>query len=293
MRTLSVVFLAVALIACGDNNPVKSDGPVVKHDGPVVNPDGPIVNPDGPITKTDGPITKTDGPVVTSALQAVVNKVTLPAGPNDYTYDYDGTGKKNGLGGINGALKALNLQGFDFQSNIDYMLTEGMFLMLLDVQAKALTADAAMKLQAYQGDDLDSPPNPKDNFSGIEELGVKVGSPQNLILNGAIAASKMSVGPGTIVFPLPIGATPTTVSLVMARIEADLSSTPLSAMTNGKIYGAIPWTDIDTKLIPEMARAPTRPTRTRTRRPRSRPSSRYPSTPTATARSPPTRSATA
>jgi hypothetical protein len=41
--------------------------------------------------------------------------------------------------------------------------------------------------------------------------------------------------------------------LKTAEFHADLSATPLSAMTNGRLYGAIDWNDIDQKIIPAMA----------------------------------------
>jgi len=251
MRILSAVLATVLLCGCSDDTGTSKVDQKVKRDGLVI--DGPVT--DGPVTKVEGLKVeglKVDG-AVASALQAVINKITLPNSANEYAYDYDGSGKKNGLGGINGLLKTLGLGSFDFQTNIDLMVNQGDFLMLLDVQAKSIVNDAAMKVQAFQGEDLDSPANAADNFSGSEQLGVKIGTPQNLILNGTIASNKIVVGPGTLVFPIPMGTTPVTVSLVKARIEATLSSTPLSAMKDGRLYGAIPWTDVDTKLLPMMA----------------------------------------
>jgi hypothetical protein len=133
------------------------------------------------------------------------------------------------------------------------MLSTGEFIMLLDVQAKSATDDPAMKLQAFQGDDTDTPPNANDNFSGNEELRVLPGSPQDLILAGKITASKLAVGPGSLVFPIPAGATPTAVSVKQTRIEATLGTTPQSAMQNGVITGVIPWSEVDGKLIPTIA----------------------------------------
>ena len=248
MRTLSALLatLLVALLAgCSDDSTVKTDGPK-KSDGPGKTDIGIT---DGPTTdKPKGDIT-----VVPAALQAVVNKITIPKTASEYAYDYDGTGKKNALGGINAVLIGLKLQGFDFQTSIDQMVTGGDLLMLLDVQAKAIDNDPAMKVQAFLGDDLDSPANPADNFSGSEELAVVIGSPKDLILDGKIVANKLTAGPGTLIMPLPMGSTPVTVSLVLAHIEATLSSTPATAMTAGVLYGAVPWTDVDGKLIPAMA----------------------------------------
>jgi len=53
--------------------------------------------------------------------------------------------------------------------------------------------------------------------------------------------------------PIPLT---TTINLTVenAHVEATLSSTPLSAMTQGVMNGVIPWTNIDKQLIPELAK---------------------------------------
>ncbi len=252
MERLSLILAAtLALAGCGDSgNPVKPDGST-KYDGIITQKDG--IPPGENVVKPDGTV-KPDGPGVASALQAVVNTMTMPKSEKDYAYDFEGKGtKKNALGKINGVLLALpGMQGFDFQSNLDNMVKAGEFLMLFDVQAKSISDDAAMKLQAFQGQDLDTPPNAADNFSGTEQFGV-TGSPMDLILDGKIAASKLSVGPGSLVIPIPASATPTAVKVEKTRIEATLSSTPMSAMTAGVINGVIPWTEVDQKIIPQIA----------------------------------------
>jgi len=253
MKRLNLVrATALAFTACSDDSTPPSPDGGTKYDGIVTQKEGSPGGENVPLP--DGTV-KPDGPTVASAMQAVVNKMTMPKSESEYAYDYEGKGtKKNALGKINGVLIALpGMQGFDFQSNIDGMLDQGDFLLMFDVQAKSITDDPAMKLQALQGMDLDSPPNANDNFSGSEELGVLPGSPQDLILDGKITASKIAVGPGSLVIPIPAGTTPTSVSVKQTRIEATLGSTPVSAMTSGVINGVIPWTEVDQKLIPQIA----------------------------------------
>ncbi|MFZ5786570.1 MAG: hypothetical protein ACOY3Y_09040 [Acidobacteriota bacterium] len=251
MERLSLVLAtALALAACGDDNPpVKPDGGT-KYDGIVTQKDGIPTGENVPLP--DGP-GKPDGPGVPSALQAVVNTIALPKNASEYACDIDGSGKKNAIGGVMAVINTLNLGGESPQAYLDGMLTNGGFLLLMDIQGKSIDTEPAAKLQAFLGADLDTPPNAKDNFSGSEELGVQVGSPTDLVLNAAITAKHIKTQPGSLVAPIPFGTSTTTVSLSKTVVEADLSSTPISAMTKGTICGAIPQTDIDTKLIPQIA----------------------------------------
>ncbi len=242
-RTFALVpALALALAACGDNKQSPTDAKVA---------DGKSTT-DGK-AQTDGGGTAADqGALPASAMQAVVNKLLMPKSGKDYAYDYDGTGKKNKLGDIAGAVAILG-GAVDLQGNVDTMMSDGSFLLLLDVLAKSITDDPAAKLQAWQGVDGDNPANAADNFSGSEAFTISSSSPTDLILGGGIASGLITAGPGTLQIPVPVGTTPTMVSVKKAHMEAKLSSTPASAMTDGKIYGAIPWTDVDTKLIPAIA----------------------------------------
>jgi hypothetical protein len=255
MRTpLCFAFLLGAGLLAGcssSSNPVPTDGAV--PDKPACSGaacgDGSaeaVIHPDA---------AKPDHMILPSALQAVMNSMTLPASGTDYACDFDGTGTKNQLGAIMGLVTGLNLQGFDFQSTIDSLIRGGSFLMLLDVQAKAITDDPSMQVAAFLGEDRDIPPDPNDNFSGNEELAVRSDSPPDLILPGKIAASNMAVGPGTFVIPVPIaiGSGPGTVSIVKAHLEAKLSADPRTAMTGGRLCGAIPWTEVDATIIPGLA----------------------------------------
>jgi hypothetical protein len=253
----AALLLASLLLGCSSSSSPVIDGhspDQAKVDTAIDRAAPDLAKPDLPRPdkgKPDrGPSDASGSP---SALQAVINTITLPTSGTDYAFDYDGSGAKNRLGTIVSVLNAAGLANMSFQANTDYMLAQGSFLMLLDVHAKSLTSDPSTSLPCWLGKDLDSPANPNDNFSGSEPLGIDSASPSNMTLPGSITSGKMKAGPGQLMIPLPMGTTPITVALKKAEVDADLSSTPLSTMTNGRMYGAIIWTDIDQKVIPAMA----------------------------------------
>jgi len=228
MKSFPVLCLslctAAGLWGCGSNSSGPAQDGLARRDG---LPDGAVK--DG-APRSETWIDPDLGPLPPSQLQVVLNKFLMPKSATEYAYNYDGTGAKNQLGAIASVMNNMQLQGFDFQTNVDTRVNGGTFLMLLDVLAKALTEDPAMKAQALLGQDLDSPENPADNFSGTEPLGVKAGSPRYMILDGKITAGKLLAGPGTLIAPVPAGATPETVTLHETRIEAEVSA---AGMTNG------------------------------------------------------------
>lgn len=245
----STKFLALAMVlalgACSDDTkPVTSDGPQIKKDG---------------ITSVDGPVTTPDTGVLPSMLQTVISKLNIPKDGTEYAYDYvanapctSGTNCKNKLGAIANALTSAGLQGFDFQSNVDAMLQQGTFLLLMELFGKSLTDDPTVSLQAFIGKDKDDPPNASNNFTGTGEFTIDPKSPMDLKLQGKIAGGKLEAGPGSLVIVIPTGATPPQVNVKQCRIQATVADNPTAAITSGKLYGLIPWTDVDGKIIPEI-----------------------------------------
>ncbi len=188
-------------------------------------------------------------PSVPSALQLVVNTLTLPKSGTQFAVDLDGNGKKdNQLGNILGALAAFIPAKNSPQSQIDAQIKQGSLLLLFDLLAKSIVNATTLTLKMYLGADLDS--NAADNFSGTEEFGISSSSPTNLSMPGKITNGVMNAGPGTMTVPIPLGTTPTNVSLKKAQATGTLKSTGLTA---GQINGAIPFTDVNSKLIPAMA----------------------------------------
>ena len=247
MRALSLIsavaVLAICWAGCSDDpKKIYNDGGVAL-DSYTPNEGG---SPDQLVP--DQTVTPDLPPASSSAAQTVINKLLLPKSGGDYATDIDGNGTKdNQLGHIMGALALIGGGSFDPQKDLDLQVTQGNILLLFDVKAKSIKDDPAMQLQFYLGADLDS--DPTDNFNGSEEFGINSTSPTNLILPGTIASSKLAVK-GSLLVPIPIGTTPTTVTLKNASVTSTLSST---GMSTGVISGAIPFADVNAKLLPALA----------------------------------------
>lgn len=228
--TTITLAAALALAACSDSG----------------NP----ADPDGGGGKQDGKVTKQDkGTSAPSALKVVINHITLPKSDKDYAADVDGNGKsENQLARILVAFKTFN-PTYDTQADVNSSLTEGKVLMLLDLLAKSLGSDPAAKVRFYMGSDPDK--NPKNNFSGAAKLAVSATSPTNLVLNGKLVGGKLTAGPGNMQLPLPMGTTPVIVGIRKARITATVSN---SGMSKGVVTGAIPWADVEGKMLPSLAK---------------------------------------
>ena len=240
---LTVTVLALSGAGCSDDpKKIYNDG------GVALDSYSPSEGGSPDQMVPDQTVTPDLPPASSSAAQTVINKLKLPASGAEYATDIDGNGTKdNQLGHIMGALKLMGGAAFDPQKDLDSQVKQGKILLLFDVKAKSIKDDAAMQLQFYLGSDLDS--DATDNFNGTEEFGIDSTSPTNLILPGSIASSKMAVK-GSLLVPIPIGTTPTTVTLKKASVTSTLSST---GMTSGVISGAIPFADVNKKLLPALA----------------------------------------
>lgn len=260
MRTLGLILTAAMVfgtaLGCSDDDTgATPDSKVVQKDGAVPDMGVDTMLPDTAPTPDmmvpDQMLPDTGPAPTTSALQTVVNKLYLPKSLTDYAADLDGSGKKkNRLGAIMGALSIAG-SALNPQQELDSQLTSGAIILLFDLLGKSITKDLNAVLKFYLGADLDS--TPSDNFSGTEELGIHQQSPTDLKLPAQVGASvsgELKAGPGKILVPVPIGATPTTLSLVKAQVAGTLSSTGIAS---GQINGAIPMTDVNNKLLPAVA----------------------------------------
>lgn len=193
---------------------------------------------------------KTDSTSSPSALQVVINKIKLPDSTNAYAMDLDGNGSMdNQIGTVVAAIKTFGSGVLTLQQDLDQQFLQGKILMLLQVFARSLLSDPSVKLRLYLGRDLDS--NPKDNYSGSEPLGLQPGGPKDMLLSGKIAGATIKAGPGKMVVPIPIGGSSTVVTLRKAHLSASVAKT---GMTMGQINGAIPFTEVEGKLLPDLAK---------------------------------------
>ena len=185
-----------------------------------------------------------------SALQTVVNKLLLPKSDTEHATDLDGDGKKeNQVGKLLAAFKALN-PGYDVQADFNSFMADGKLLMLFDLKAKGIANDSDARLHFYLGADTDK--DPKNNFSGSAALKIDASGPIGLQLKAKIVNRKLTAGPGEMKIPVPIGSTPTVVTLKNTTVTATLATT---GMASGRISGAIPQADVDSKLVPALADA--------------------------------------
>ena len=240
---LTVTVLALSGAGCSDDpKKIYNDG------GVALDSYSPSEGGSPDQMVPDQTVTPDLPPASSSAAQTVINKLKLPASGAEYATDIDGNGTKdNQLGHIMGALKLMGGAAFDPQKDLDSQVTQGKILLLFDVRAKSIVTDPAMSLKFYLGQDTDS--DYKDNFSGTEEFALDKASPTNLVLPGSITASKLDAK-GSLMVPIPIGTTPTTVTLKKASVDGTLSS---SGIANGVISGAIPMADVNNKLLPALA----------------------------------------
>ncbi len=284
IRTLLFLSLALALTACSDDaTTANKDGAPPPDTG---LPDGPIADASVPdssadLASADQATLDSAGPDLTSLdasppdqimaadtvpadfslgdfslpkaqLQAVVNKINLPTTSTLsqlYAFDLDGNGSKdNGLGTI---LATVALLGgtVDLQSMVNDDIKKGNLIYLMEVLGSALASSNPAWVQVHLGVDTDG--NAANNFSGSAKLAVSTGSPKGSFLKGKVVSGQADVGPNDIIAPLPLssGAAVLT-SMKKSRLKGMVSTT---GVTNGVLGGAIPMTEINTKVVPIIA----------------------------------------
>lgn len=200
-------------------------------------------------TPADKKVPQADSKASPKAMQTVINKINLPKSGKDYAIDLDGDGiKDNQIGLIVSTISLIGGASFNLQGDLDKQMAQGKVLMLFDLRAKSLVSDPGIKIQMLEGKDTDG--NPADNFSGSETLAVDKTGPMGLILGGKILAGFLSAGPGNLMAPIPIGGVINNVSLKNTRLSALLTN---KGMIKGQINGAIPMSDVNSKILPSLA----------------------------------------
>ena len=256
------LLIACLLLGCagGRNRPnVTTDGEVnVTGDADWTLGDATFTESGKPIKDsgvkdkgtTDKKVPKPDSTPSPRAMQTVINKIMLPDSNKSYAIDLDGNGTKdNQIGLIVGTIKMLGGGSFNLQGDLDLQMAKGKVLLLFDLRAKSLVSDPGIKIQMFEGKDTDG--NPADNFSGKDSLAVDKTGPKGLILGGKILVGLLAAGPGNLMAPIPIGGVVNNVSLKKTRLSALLTG---KGMVKGQINGAIPMADVDSKILPSMAK---------------------------------------
>ncbi len=210
----------------------------------------------------DSGVNRVDGVSSGSGRDYVANKIFLPVTAADakkYGYDIDKSGSiDNALGAVLMAIAAA-APGLNLQQDMDQNMLNGNVITLLRVTAKDFTDDPAAKVQSWAGKEkLCCAAKPctettaKTNcFSGTNEFEPVANSPANAVAAGAIKSGAFSFGPGTVEVQLPIGHWSARVKVLAAKVEGTISS---DGIASGKLMGALSKSDIETQVIPAVAK---------------------------------------
>ena len=266
LSLLLALAFALSMLACSDddtNNDGKKDGAVKKPDQTVVTKKDKGPEPDkGPPPK---PLECKSG-----CTDFVLNKIIMPLTSNDaQTYAMEFKGKKyNALGNIL-ALLNQQMKGMSIQASIDGGVCSGGTVVLLKLLNKDFTNDSAAKGQAWVGKKQDCcPVAAKDKtakdystkccteagkscFSGTGSFEKDAKSKNDMIFSGSITAGKLMLGPSKLAISIPlVGSTMLDLTLKYAHISGPITK---SGIIKGTLSGAIPKSDLDNKVIPQVA----------------------------------------
>ena len=252
LSLLLALTVALGAVACSDDDvtPTKDKGV----------PDQPTVTPDtGPPPAMD--CTKN------TCTDFVLDKIVMPltsADAQKYSLVFKGK-KYNALGNIL-ALLAQQAPNLGIQDSIDGALCGGSTIVLMKVQAKDMTADPAAVAQALVGAEKTCCTTDKKDtdytkkccadakkgcFGGTGEFCSAASSPTDMLFKGKIAGGQATFGPSKMKLKIPLTSAGTLdLTLKNVFIEAKTTAT---GMTEGKLSGAIPKSDLDKNVIPQVA----------------------------------------
>jgi hypothetical protein len=191
----------------------------------------------------------------------VISELKIPSNANEATQlglDIDGNGQPdNALGGLLAALA--NQADLDLNGEVGDQILSGGIVLLADLQATDLTNATGVGLQVFLGDAATADPAPCTDPEDIATCGnhlegtgsFDVAMDYNALVVGSNVSGQFTGGPGEITIELALaeGAT-VPIRLVGARATAGVSAT---ALTSGKLGGALHEDDVDSDLIPAVA----------------------------------------
>jgi len=164
-------------------------------------------------------------------------------------------GIDNQLGSVLAALATMN---FDVQGTVTTAVDQGDIILLEDFQTTAFDSAAHSGLTIYLGDT----PNPpacmdandtvcRKHLTGSGMFAVSASSPRDALVKGPMVNGVFKGGPGTLSLQIALSAgQPIQLDLIGAR--AELRMVTATDIGDGKLAGAIPKTDIDTKILPAV-----------------------------------------
>lgn len=255
MRRLNgflALFLAASLglaLACSD------DTETTKPDGKVVQKDS---GTDSTSTPTTIDCTKN------TCYEYVTDKLLIPIdSTTQEKYALVFKGKTyNALGSILALVAQQGGKDLDLQGEIDQAVCGGKAMVLMRVQAKSLTDDTSTAAQSWVASETACCTSTDDAtkccseaktkcFAGTTEFTPHKDSPTDMTFGGKIATGKLALGPAKMKLTLPLTDTSKiTVNLKNVLITGTMAS---DKMTDGVLAGAIPKTDLDTVVVPQIA----------------------------------------
>ena len=193
----------------------------------------------------------------------VVDRILLPtstAEANKYGLVLGGK-TYNGLGTI---ISLVNQYASTsgLQDDVDGAVYKGDTLVLLKLQASDLVNASQVKAQAWGGSasccvagkDLAACKTEARSrcFNGTSVIQKAAGSPENMIFSGAITAGVASLSSSTMKLEIKLNLSSTLkLTLKHARLTGKVTA---AGITDGVLAGAIPRSDLQTTLVPELAK---------------------------------------
>ncbi|MCU1278920.1 MAG: hypothetical protein JWM53_2466 [bacterium] len=202
-----------------------------------------------------GDCTATGG---TNTAKYVTNAVMVPQQRSDYAIDLNGDGRvDNQLGNIIGALEG---QMLHVQDGVNQAVTAGTLIVLMSETSSDATfaSDACATAQVQVGQSVVAPALP--DYSGMGHFTVDSGQ-QGGSFTGPIKLSKFSSAPPAtttkpvevdIKLPLVAGADPVTLKVNGAHLQFTRGAD--GKITGGQLNGAIKNSDVQTLIIPNVAK---------------------------------------
>ena len=191
----------------------------------------------------------------------VLSELKVPTSPNEATQlglDIDGNGQAdNALGGL---LAALSSQAdLDLNGTVNNQVVSGGIILLANLKATDLTEATGVGLHVYLGDPATAMPAPCTDPENIETCGqhlmgdgmfdVKMDYGAKVV--GTLVGGSFTGGPGEVTIELALADTASVpIHLIGARSTTGVSE---SALTSGKLGGALKEEDIHNNLIPAVA----------------------------------------
>jgi hypothetical protein len=227
--------LLLVLVACGGNSSGK-------------HPDAMIdARPDAP-------------PPPPGHYYFVIDHETVPTNNTEARadgLDLNGDGTVDNQFGM--VLGTLSSMGFDIQGAVSKSVDTGATLMLADLYALDFANTAGATFMVYDG--ANPSPAPcngsadavcRHHLAGTGVFDIDANSPRDTPLAGKAVGGRFDLGPGHLPLQLAMfGGVPLHLHLIGARVR--LSTVSADHISSGILAGAVPQSDMNTMVFPQMA----------------------------------------